>query len=324
MVSNYHICDQSRNYTAYEYSLNIFRTINNGGTVIIGGDNIVFPITYARIIERMREDVTIYDRYNLFFRMPYMGNNKGDFVYHGEWDDLVNILEKEIIEKKSNHGVYYSLFNPYIISVPENYSLIPYGILRRVVNDRIEIDQKKRVQIWNYYVADSIEDTFVRDYMNREVVANYYYSKGSHLIMLGGIEPGLKRLKLASQIGYNDNDIHMELALSFSDLGYFDEARIELEKSLLYSQDLAGLYNNWGYYYSKKGETNKAIDSIKKAIEIDPGNTLYYNNLGSLLLETGQKDLAIKMFKKSLLIKNNQEGIKKILQENDIKTGDEE
>lgn len=322
MISNYNICDQGRNYNGYEHALNVFRTVNHDGTLFVGGDNNLFPITYARIIERMREDVTLCDTYNLFFRMAYIGAGKGTFVYYGKWDDLEDILEKEIIIKEADHGVYYLLFNPYVISMPDDYELMSYGILSRVVNDRISIDQKKRIRIWNYYAMESLEDTFVRDYMNREITAHYHVNKGKHLIMLGGIEAGLKRLKLASEIGYNDEIIHAELSILFSDYGFFNEAKQELEKSLIYCQDLAGVHNTWGYYYSKRGETDKAIDSIKKAIEIDPDNTLYYNNLGNVFLEAGHKDEAIKMFRKSLLIKNNQGNIKKILQENNIKTED--
>ncbi|MBW1768589.1 MAG: hypothetical protein JRJ65_16285, partial [Deltaproteobacteria bacterium] len=36
--------DQGRNYTAYEHAANIFRTLNNGSTLFIGGDNNVFPV----------------------------------------------------------------------------------------------------------------------------------------------------------------------------------------------------------------------------------------------------------------------------------------
>ena len=321
ITSNYKICDQARNYIGYEHALNIFRTVNQGGTVIVGADNNLFPITYARITERMREDVTIYDTYNLFFRIPYVGDSHGLSGFGGKDDDLMNILTNKIIEEKISQGVYFSLLNPYLVSMPDDYILMPYGILSRVVNDQIDIDQRKRAQIWNYYATESLEDTFVRDYMNREITAVFHINKGQYLLMLGGIEPGLKRLKLASEIGFNDEVIHMYLSVLFSDFGFFDEAKLELEKSLIYCRDLSSVYNSWGYYYSKRGEKDKAIDSIKKAVDMDPDNTLYYNNLGSLLLETGQKEAAIKIFRKSLSINKDQEGIDKILQENDIKFG---
>ncbi|HJX35110.1 MAG TPA: tetratricopeptide repeat protein [Desulfatiglandales bacterium] len=324
LAANYKICDQSRNYIAYEHALNNFRTVNNGGTLIVGADNNLFPITYARIIERMREDVTLYDTYNLIFRKPYTADSEEPFILDEEGDDSMTVLSIKVIDENISRGVYFSLLNPRIVNMPDGYGLIPYGILSLVVNDQIEIDQKNRAQIWNYYDFESLEDTFFRDYMNREITANYHLNKGRHLLMLGGIEPGLKRLRLASQIGYNSTATHSYLSLLLSDFGFFDEAKVELEKSLIYSKNPAGIYTNWGYYYSKRGDLNNAVDSIKKALDIDPDNTLYYNYLGSILLEAGRKDEAIEVFQISLSIKNNQEGIKKILQENDIKNGDAE
>ena len=322
IASNYYICDQSRNYNGYEHAQNIFRTINYGGTIFVESDNNLFPITYNRIIERMREDVILYDRYNLFFKIPYIGDNNGTFVYHGKWSDLLAVLEKKVIERRSAYGIFYSLPDPHPISLPKNYSLIPYGIISMVVNDRIEIDQKKRVSIWNYYATESLEDNFYLDYMNREITANYHFNKGKHLIMLGGIEPGLRRLRLASQIGYDNDSIHNSVSTFLSDYGFLNEAKEELEKSMPYYHDPANLYNDWGYYYSKSGDLSSAIDSFNKAIDIDPENVLYQNNLGFLLLDDGKMDEAIKIFRNSLSIESGQEHIQEIVKEYDNKNKD--
>jgi hypothetical protein len=142
LVSNYKICDQSRNYIAYEHALNNFRTINNGGILIIGADNNLFPITYTRIIERMREDVTLYDTYNLLFRKPYTADSEEPLILDEEGDDSMTVLSIKVIEGNISRGLYFSLLNPRIINMPYGYGLIPYGILSLVVNDQIEVDQK--------------------------------------------------------------------------------------------------------------------------------------------------------------------------------------
>ncbi len=318
LAANFGISNQGRNYIAYEHASNIFRTVDSGGTVVAGGDNNLFPVTYTRIVERMGADKNLYDRHNLFFKMPWLGDSKEPFVYYGKWDDLIYIIEKKLIEKKAENGFYFSLFNHRSVQLPDDYALIPYGILSHAVNKQITIDQNRRVRIWQYYSTESFGDTFYQDFMSREVTAYYNFCKGNHLIMLGAVDAGIKRLKLASQIGYNDEVLQNELAIIYSDLGYFNEAREALENSLIYNSNSGWAYNNWGYYYSKLGEKDKAIDSIKKAVELDPDNTLYYNNLGNMFMDTGQKEEAIKVFKKSLSINGDQEGIKQILKENDL------
>src|SRR4030042_1054435 len=124
LAANYKICDQSRNYIAYEHALNIFRTVNNGGTLIVGADNNLFPITYTRIVERMREDVTLYDTYNLIFRKPYTADSEEPFILDEEGDDSMTVLSIKVIDENISRGVYFSLLNPRIVNMPDGYGLI--------------------------------------------------------------------------------------------------------------------------------------------------------------------------------------------------------
>src|SRR5512136_118057 len=70
LVVNYRVSDQSENTTAYEHALNIFRTAEKDAILFMNGDNYVFPVTYGRLVERMREGVTLYDRHDILFKMP--------------------------------------------------------------------------------------------------------------------------------------------------------------------------------------------------------------------------------------------------------------
>ena len=90
------------------------------------------------------------------------------------------------------------------------------------------------------------------------------------------------------------------------DQDYYEKARSELEKALTYYKDLGGVYNNWGYFYSKLGYGDKAIESFKKAIELNPNNYIFYNNLAFGLLNSGNKEEALLAFRKSLAIKKDQ------------------
>jgi len=133
--------------------------------------------------------------------------------------------------------------------------------------------------------------------------------------MVGAPDVGIKYLRLASRIGYNDDMIHSDMALFLTDYGFFQEARSELEKALIYYQDLSGIHNNWGYYYSKLKDYDKAIESFRKAIESNPNNHGYYNNLAFNLLELGKNRDALIAFKKSLAINENQTKIKEIMKD---------
>jgi len=316
---NFSLCNQSKNYTAYEHTVNILRTLDSGNTLFMNGDNNIFPVTYGRLVERMREDVTLYDRYNLLFKMPYM--DKGTFTYYGKWEDLCTILEKKIVERMVSRGVYYAEFNHYSISLPNQYKLVPFGILDKVLDDRLHFNWNEVNDIWSYYVTESINDDFERDFMNRELTALFHFDRGKHLIMSGASDVGLKRLKLASQIAYNDGTVHTQMAIFLSDHGLFNEAKSELEKALVNYRDLGGVYNSWGYYYYKFGDYNRAVESFEKAIEVNPKNYAYYNNLGFSLYEAGKKDIAGVAFNKSLSIKDDQPRIHNFIKGQGLKNG---
>lgn len=306
--------NQSRNYNAYEHALNIFRTLDNGSTLFLDGDNNVFPVTYGRVVERMREDVTLYDRYNLFFKMPYMDDRKGHFTFYGKWEKLRAILEEKIIDKRAGQGVYFALFNPFAVSMPDHYTLVPFGILDKVVGDKGGFNTNLVNKVWEYYSTESFYEDFELDYMNREVISYFYFDKGKHFFMTGASDAGLKYFKLASQVGYNDDMIHSDMALFLTDRGFFKEAREELDKALIYHENKGGIFNNWGYYYSKLRNHDRAIKSFRKAIELDPQNYGYYNNLGFSLYETGKKKESLLVFQKSLAINGDQPNIDEFIE----------
>ena len=310
LTFNLGLCNQSHNYTAYEHALNIFRTVNSRSTLFLDGDNNLFPVIYGRIVERMREDVILYDRYDLFFKMPFPDNLND--VFCGRWKDLKPIVEKNIVEK-AQHGVFLAAYNPFTFSMPYRYSLLPYGILYRVFEDKEFYDQKEVEDIWNHYSKESFYDNFERDFMTREVSAYFHFSLGKYLFMLGRPAQGLSHIKSASRVGYNDTMIHSDIGVFLTDQGLFEEARLELEKALIHHEDLTGVYNNWGYYYYKLHDYNNAAIYYAKAIELDPQNCSYYNNLGLTLWDAGRKDEAALAFQKSLAIDSNQPKVESFL-----------
>ena len=124
----------------------------------------------------------------------------------------------------------------------------------------------------------------------------------------------LKYLKLASEIGHNDETIHSEIGIFLTDQGFFEEAQAELKKALIYNEDPSRVYNNWGYYYFKIKKHDKSIGSFQKAIALNPKNAGYYNNLAFVLFKTGRKAEAIATLQKSLTIKGDQPVIKGALE----------
>jgi tetratricopeptide (TPR) repeat protein len=316
LVFNFDLCNQSRNYAGYEHAINIFRTVDTRGTLFLDGDNNIFPVAYARIVERMREDVVLYDRHNIIFKMPYPDNYKDHF--YGKWEEFRPVVEKSILERTQD-GIYYAVFNPYALSTPDQFVIFPYGILYKAIRDSDLFPQNIGKRVWNRYATESIYANFHKDFMNRHVCAHFHFSLGKYLFMTNHAVPGLKEVKRASEVAYNDTMIHSDMAVFLTDQRLFEEARSELEKALIYCEDLSGVHNNWGYYFDKLGDYDKAAVAFRKAVELSPDNFGYYNSLGLVLHRTGRKDEAALAFQQSLAINKDQPKVERFLKEHVLK-----
>jgi len=313
LVLNYRVLDQSRNYTAYEHALNIFRTADPGAVLFVEGDNHLSPVTYARLVERMREDVSLYDRHNTLFKMPEAG--KKIVPWAGRWEEERNGLEKNMIRANAGTPFYYAVFGPYALDMPDSHRLIQNGILQRVVREDENVDLLDLGKVWSIYATESVYGRFEKDFMNREVSAYFLFDFGKALMLSGQTAAGLKHMKLARNMAYNDNVIHSDMAVFLTDHGFFDEARFSLERALLYHEDLSGVYNNWGYYYNKIGEHEKAVESLRKAVDLKPDQYGFLNNLGFALFDAGDKREASRVLQKSLSLKDNQPEVRKWMRE---------
>jgi len=315
LTFNYGLCNQSRNYMAYEHALNIFRTLDNEATLFLDGDNNIFPVMYGRIVEKMREDVTLYDQPNLFFKMPYIEEYRDSPVAKGE--TLGPMVEREIIDE-AQHGVYYAIFNPAAISLEDPHTLYPCGILYKIAEREAPSLEEPEQSVWSLYVTESLISDFAKDFMNREVAGYFYFALGKHLLTVGRSDDGLEAIAQASRIGYDHPSIHSDMAVFLTDRGFLEQARSELEKALVYYEDLSGVYNNWGYYHHKLGDYDQAAKWYRKAIELRPEEQGYCNNLGLALFHAGRKGEADAAFQKSLEIAPNQPELKRFLKTTEI------
>lgn len=292
--------DQHANYTAYEYGINVLRSAPVRATLLIAGDNILFPVGYLMLVENARPDLQLYDRHNLFFKMPYQD---GPTLF-GKWKDLRQIIETELV--RTRPSVYIAVFNEKVIS-KRGFDLIPHGVTcRAATSDKFEKAFREEVNPWAYYMAESLNGSFYRDYMNRSVTGYFFLKMGRDLIFWEKKQLGTEMLKRASSVAYNDRALHGDLAAFYIDMGMLEEALPELRIFSRNATNFGALHNTWGYYYSKIGNIHKAIDAFKKSLVANPRDSDTYNNLGLMYLKAARPNLARQAFMKSLSLNPRQ------------------
>jgi tetratricopeptide (TPR) repeat protein len=310
---NYDLSAQSKNYTGYEWATNILRTAGRRTTLFMEGDNIFFPILYLRVAERSREDLRLYNRQNIVFKMPYLGESGRTF--HGSWIDFRALLEKEIVERSKAEGVFYAVFEANTIRMPGKYQLVPRGLVYQVV-EREKLKNPYKVEnVWKYYGRQSFFDDFARDYLNREASAHFLLKLGEYCFMLGDKADGYKYLELASTIGYDDRGIHALIASSLAHESYFKEAREEVIMNARYQTDASAVQNTWGCYYYDMGVYNQAAVAFRKATHLRPKEALYHKNLAMALIKANEPGEAALHIQKSLELNRDQPDLTKVIDE---------
>lgn len=88
----------------------------------------------------------------------------------------------------------------------------------------------------------------------------------------------------------------------------------EDEMNLLGYNFMGGVNNPNPYRFPEEHKYKEAIETFKLNMELFPGSWNVYDSYGEALLVVGQKEEAIKMYKKSIELNPNNEGGKKVLE----------
>jgi hypothetical protein len=316
VVGSFSNCDQSRNYTAYEHAQNIFRTVGPGDILLLEGDNHLFPVVYGRLVEHAREDVILFDRQGILYPSPYFGESPD--LFYGRWETLRVVLEEQIIRNNDPGTVHYAVFEPESIPIPGGYKLTPSGLLHRVEREERNGVYKLR-NVWRYYTNESFSDFSGKDFLHRQLTAHYYFRLGRYLVMSGETTDGLKYVRDASRIGYDDYGVHFMVAIFLADMELFDEARIELDRAGLNAKDRSVTRNHWGYYFYKKREYDKAVEAFQEAADHRPDNFSYWKNLGHALYMSGKALGAERAFSRSLALNQSQADVHEFMKSHGLK-----
>ncbi|MBW1668178.1 MAG: tetratricopeptide repeat protein [Deltaproteobacteria bacterium] len=148
--------------------------------------------------------------------------------------------------------------------------------------------------------------------MTRQVQSHFFLRKAQYLFLAGNAKVALRHLKYASALGYDDSFLLGKVSELLADNGYYEEARIELEKAL---ENKPGDVKNsaWGVYYYKKREYIMAAEYFKKALQLKPRDYFYLRNLGLALYRVGDRTEALKVMRDSLRINGNQPDLQEMI-----------
>jgi tetratricopeptide (TPR) repeat protein len=94
--------------------------------------------------------------------------------------------------------------------------------------------------------------------------------------------------------------VHFFRGFCLKELERFDEAVIDLERSIGLEQAELAHHNLLGFCLYKLGRHGEAVASFERAVELDPGSAVDWANLGVNLERSGEHERAAAMYRRAL------------------------
>lgn len=295
LQANYYENNLSRNYIAYDCSMNILRTVNNNGMIFVIGDDVMFPLAYLIKVEQMRPDILPYDDLGCVFENIY----GDDFLKIPQInrDQERNEVQRRIVSvaaREVYHVIGTNLAN--ISSIPTD----TIGVLYKVIQGKWNETKITEKNPWLLYEKRGIDSLMYKDYLIRDIIAQYYFFMGEYYYKQSNLDKAFNEYSKASKIGTDIDWVKNNLSVIYNLRKFTDKAIEEAFKAIDFNPKNADAYNNLGIAYSDKGDLDKAIEAFKKAISIEPNHTRACNNLANAYSNRGNIEEAIKFYKTAI------------------------
>ena len=141
--------------------------------------------------------------------------------------------------------------------------------------------------------------------MDRLLPDKYYVKFFLGLSYLSLNEPGtaLLCLKEALKLGPKEEDIpsiYSYMGVCLKDEERYADAIKVLEKAERYDSERTDVHNLLGFCYFKLKEHEKAIESFRNVLKLNPSSAIDYANIASNYRDMGNKEMAIRHYKLAL------------------------
>lgn len=182
--------------------------------------------------------------------------------------------------------------------------IVQYETTNRLGNQKY-YDQDEYNKLIDYYEFEWLFDEAV-EVVNEAIelypyTVEFLFRKAQLFILAEKPERALKTLKKAEVMVPGSFDLKLHKAWVFADLEEFNqsvEILYELQDTIFNKQDLSLIYYYEALVRERKGEMNRTYQTLKKAIELDPTNTVALEKMWWCMSRLGCQKENIKLFRK--------------------------
>ncbi|MFH1074936.1 MAG: tetratricopeptide repeat protein [Candidatus Firestonebacteria bacterium] len=294
VIDNIKINNLRDNKIAYNYGINILKSLEKNAIFFCEGDNQMFILGYLKYVDKIRPDVIIYDDMGIVFKNIY----GEDFLKmpQRDRDILRNKLHRDIVLETAR-PIYIPIIGGKEYLFPE-YKKEQHGIIYKLVKG----EPKRPVDPGVSYNLYGLED-YHTDYFLRDVLAQYFYAFGVYYMKTGDREKALEAYEQCGRTGFDSEWVPNNLGGVFMGMGDREKAIKYIQKSISNSPSSAREYTNMGVMYYQQGDYDKALEYYNKAVIFNPNYAEAYNGIGTVYSIKGMDVPAIKAYENAIALK---------------------
>lgn len=328
--------DLRRYFLAHDYGRNVLKTVEPGGALFMdGGDDTFYTTAYFVFAEKLREDVSLFDRGAVVFQSPYGADFRR--LARNEKDIRRSTVEKLFAARRP---VYFSTFNKDIMGTG---GVSQTGILYRAKDglktSGVIMDGRKGGGLktagngfFNFYSMRNVFEE-LPDSRSRALQPIYPFleasamaesaskSAGGNTIVVGVamksasiLDYCLKRWPDVSWLETNAAIEAEHIAYSRFVVGDFETAKGLYEMITRHNPMNHSAWTNLGVVFERMTLDDKALECYARAYRANPGHTAAYYNAAVIYWKRGDWEKVAEFFGRVVEIEPRNRGARGYLE----------
>lgn len=319
---NYKNTDQSKYFYAYDYGLNMIKSMDKPGVAMLEGDYAVMPQMYFKYVEKKGNScpVTTIFLYvpwsikNLKNECPDLKFTAGENASLG--DKIKNMVESNYQDKAIYTSVFRKAFEEYY---PQgNAALVPYGAVMKLTLDKEAALKQASKKLRELTYRGMLENKQHMNTTTRLGLSNYSSLYMETANAYSSINKGALAMHYMNRALALSNDRTRAICLThlgvlYSKNGRNAEALDYYKEAVALNPAMPEAFSNMAGIYNNNKEYDKAIEACENALKANPSFSEAYNNLAIAYYSKGMKDRAIEMMEKAVALNPGNEMAKRNL-----------
>lgn len=295
--SNYQTNNMRHYYYASDHAGNILNSLEEDAIIIPSGDHNTFPLIYRHYVENLRPDVIIADKYGYIEYELYQAMTNAP-------RRIRTRLQRDEIEayliQHSGRPVYYTV-KPRLQLLP-GYEAVSYGMLFRVCKKK----EKVNLPLPQYYYRNRQRENTALDHAATVILSDYHFSLAANDLRLKKRKSALAHIEKAAELSEGLKEEMNNLGTLLAEFGLDRQAVRFYEQSARLDRNYLTPRWNLAYLFKARGDVVYAIQVFNDLARLDPEDFRIFGELGFLLFQHHDMDLAIQNWGKSLALNPNQ------------------